>query len=131
MIVRSERYLSDPAAPVARSWLPSWRRLSHGMAIDAAIEANLLGMRLLTLRAKITALPAVRAPTSVAISKPTPTTLKLHSSNGEASAGSLVDAARFLAEGATHLQAARELSRTLDSDSHIATPKALNRHNSR
>lgn len=34
------------------------RRLSQGMEIDAAIEANLLGIRLLTLKSKITALPA-------------------------------------------------------------------------
>lgn len=48
-----------PARPPAGLALRApWVKLSQGMAIRAAIEARLLGKRLLTLNADITILPA-------------------------------------------------------------------------
>lgn len=111
----------DTSPEGSTAWERGRRRLSHGMAIDAAIEARLLGKRLLTLNAKITALPAttVRMPmrratetrvqsevTAVVKRPSTAGRPRLHPMNGEVSGG-LAEAAKALAAGAAELQAAR------------------------
>jgi hypothetical protein len=66
-------------------------RLSDGLVVDASIQARLLGLRLLTLNAQITLVPAnfamVRAPQSGTVAQP--------AEPGEA-VGSLADAVRTL-----------------------------------
>lgn len=111
------------------------RNLADGMAIEAQIEARLLGMRLLTLDAEITVLPPARASLPAAGITPEPATTSLPAasvatrslprnvapvsglrpaarvrlrperSNGK---GALARAARMLASGEAELQAARE-----------------------
>lgn len=96
--------------------------LSQGMVVDAAIEARLLGLRLLNLEAEITILPAGSASRQIRREFPreaikpsrremigSPVTshrTSLQRSNGEAS-GLLAEAARSLASSATELQRAR------------------------
>lgn len=106
----------------SRSWDRHRRRLSHGMAIDAVVEADLLGKRLLTLNAKITALPATPArmplrraaqlrhngPAATGARRlPVASRPRLHPMNGEVTGG-LAEAAKALAAGAAELKAARE-----------------------
>lgn len=100
------------------------QNLSHGMAIDAAIEARLLGMRLLKLDAKITVLPPEQSPRrwpevrSVSMRRlpavrqrelPSPTAhpaLSNGATNGRPT-GALAQAAHSLAASAADLEAAR------------------------
>jgi hypothetical protein len=80
--------------------------LAKGMSVTAAIEARLLGIRLLHLRAAIDVLPA-RAEVDEAPTDRTP----LLSARRRAPAGrALADASRAIDAGAADLRSARELS---------------------
>lgn len=92
---------------------PRRQHLSQGMVIDAAIEARLLGFRLLTLNANVTVLPAVEAARRRGGTRPIPATAlptttqpRPGSTNGEIS-GALAEAAHSLAASAADLEAAR------------------------
>jgi len=76
---------------------PSWLRLANGMIVRAAIEARLLGRKLLTLDADIAILPAERE------TRPVP---KAHL-NGSSPGRGLARAARALDSGASDLEEAR------------------------
>lgn len=89
-----------PATRVATIRSP-WLRLSRGMAICAAIEARVLGRRLLTLNADVTVLPAETADRgSVAAARPP-------ARNPSDPHLGLDDAARALDAVAADLRAAR------------------------
>lgn len=76
---------------------PGWMRLSRGMVIRAAIEARLLGRKLLTLDADIAILPAETDSTRPG----------RRSDRSEEPGGGLLEAARSLEAGASELRAAR------------------------
>jgi hypothetical protein len=104
---------AEPAAPTAgrsrgpiRLALGRDRSLAEGMSITAAIEARLLGIRLLNLRAAIDVLPAK----SEADGAPAKRTRPLPTRHRAPAGRALADASRAIDAGLADLRSARELT---------------------
>jgi hypothetical protein len=80
--------------------------LAKGMSVTAAIEARLLGIRLLHLRAAIDVLPAQAKADGAPANRTRPSSARHRAPAGRA----LADASRAIDAGAADLRSARELS---------------------
>ena len=103
---------AEPGVPTAgrargpiRLALSRDRSLAEGMSIAAAIEARLLGIRLLSLRAAIDVLPAEAELAAAAPER----ARRLPARRGTSAGRGLAEASRAIAAGAAELRRAREL----------------------